>query len=75
MDSVQLRIGDRIALLQAYAIFPAGAQGAITYIYKTEPGLYRVRFDTNAYELPVYIHYLNQLHCRADTPDGRARDA
>jgi len=75
MDHLQLRIGDRIALLQAYSAFPAGAQGAITYVYKTEPGLYRVRFDANARELPVYVHYLGYLTCRADMPDSREREA
>jgi hypothetical protein len=74
MDRVQLRVGDRIALLQTYSAFPTGTQGAITYVYKTEPDLYRVRFDASVYELPVYVHYLIHLISGADMPNSRARE-
>jgi hypothetical protein len=61
MNRVQLRIGDRIALLRTYSALPAGTQGAITYVYTTEPDLYRVRFDDRFLELPIFVDYLAHL--------------
>jgi hypothetical protein len=75
MNRVQLRIGDRIALLQDYSGLVAGEQGAITYVYVTEPDLYRVRFDANTHELPVYSDYLVYLTRSTDAIDGIAREA
>jgi hypothetical protein len=72
MDRLQLQIGDRIALLQPYVALSPGAQGAITYVYQTEPGLYRVRFDASTHELPVYVHYLSHLTGGIDASDGSA---
>jgi hypothetical protein len=69
MDGLRLQIGDRVALLEEYIALPAGAQGVVIHVYASDPNLYRVRFDTDARELPIYAHYLNRL---TDTIGGIA---
>ena len=45
MDTPTYQIGDRVRLSQPCFGMPAGATGAITFVYPTAHNLYRVYFD------------------------------
>ena len=54
MNTPTYQIGDRVRLSQPCFGMPAGATGAITFVYRTAPNLYRVYFDR--FNLACTIH-------------------